>query len=113
MDTDQAGPNPPGEPARRPRLNWILLIALLLAPAILTCLSVLLDKTSNGPAPAVGMITGAIGGVACGIVLGCYVGRSAGAKVILSFLFATVCGIASISIAAFGCLATGYSLNFH
>lgn len=110
---DQAPPPPLVPPPVRPRLNWIVLIALLLAPAVLTCLAVLIDHRSNGPAPGVSLIAGALGGIAAGILLGRFVGRTAAGKVVLSLVFAAVCAVACIGMATVGCLATGYNLNLH
>ena len=103
----------PPELPRPPRFRWLLFLALLLAPAVLTSLSILLDKSSNGPAPAVGLIAGAIGGIACGVLLGCHMGQTTATKVILSFVFTAICGVACITIATFGCISSGYSLNVH
>lgn len=95
------------------RFNWLLLLACLLTPALLTCLTVLIDKSSNSPAPGVAIIGGALGGIGAGVVLGRRLGRSTGLKILFGLIFAAVGGVASITIATVGCLATGYQLNFH
>lgn len=106
-------PLPPETPSSRPRFHWLLFLFSLLAPALLTCLSVFFDKSSNGPAPGVAIIGGAFGGIGCGIILGRRLGRTPGLKILFGVLFAAVCGVVSIALAMFGCLATGYNLNFH
>ena len=111
MDPDSIAAPPPITPPRR--LNWLLMLALLLAPAVLTCLSVLIDKSSNGPAPGVALIAGALGGIGAGILLGRYIGRTDATKILLSVVFSAVCAVASITLSTFGCLASGYNLNFH
>lgn len=94
-----------------PRFNWRLLLALLVGPALLTCLAVLIDKSSNGPAPGVSIIGGALGGIGCGILLGRRLGRTTGLKILLGLIFAVGCGIAAVTLATFGCLASGYKLD--
>lgn len=106
-------PETPPQRPPRPPFPWLHFLVLLLAPAVLTCISVLVDRSSTGPAPAVGFIGGALGGIASGIFLGVWVGRTVAARVVWSFVFAVVCGVVSITLAMFGCLASGYSLNLH
>lgn len=96
-----------------PRFNWLLFLALLLGPAVLTCLSVLINPSSNGPAPGVSIIGGALGGIGGGILLVRRFDRTIGLKILLGVILAAVCAVASITIATFGCLASGYRLNFH
>ena len=113
---NSSAPEPPTtiEPAPRPpRVNWLLFLACLLGPAALTCLAVLLDQSSNSPAPGVSIFGGALGGVGCGVLLGRRFGRTTGLKILLGVIFAVVCGIASIAIATVGCMASGYQLNLH
>jgi hypothetical protein len=99
--------------AARPPFRWVLFIALLLGPALLTCLTVLIESSSNGPAAPVGLIAGGLGGMASGIVLGIWTGRSMALRAVLAIAFAAVCGVVSISLAMFGCLASGFNLNLH
>ena len=114
MNVPATGPAPPVDPnPPPPQTNWLLLLAFLLAPAVLTCLAVLIDKGSNSPAPGVSIIGGALGGIGCGVLLGRRFGRNTGLKVLLGVIFAAVCVVVSITIATFGCLASGYQLNFH
>lgn len=95
------------------RLNWLLLLGLILAPAILTSITVAFDHSSSGPAPAVGLIAGGIGGIASGVLLGCNFGRTIAAKVIFSVMLVAVCGVASITIATVGCLMAGFTMSLH
>jgi hypothetical protein len=101
-------PEPP-----RPPFRYHTFVLLLVGPAVLTCVAVLLGGTRSDLAPAFGFIGGALGGLASGIVLGIWLGRSAAMRVVLSLVFVAVCGVVSISLAMFGCLASGYQLNFH
>ena len=114
MDSDAPVPSLPPEPSPRPpRTNWLLLLACLLAPAVLTCLTVLMDPSSNSPAPGVSILGGALGGIGCGILCSRRFDRTTGMKVLLGVILAIVCGLASITLATVGCLASGYQLNFH
>jgi hypothetical protein len=108
-------PELPALPSQTPRptFRWLLFVLLLVAPAVLTCLAVLVAGNRSDLAPAFGFIGGALGGIASGIVLGIWVGRSAAMRVVLSLVFVAVCGVASISLSMFGCLASGFQLNFH
>ena len=96
-----------------PRLNGLLLLTCLLAPALITCLAAVADKSSRGPAPAVALIGAALGGIGCGILLGRRFGHTPATKIFLGVLFAAVGGVAALTAATFGCLASGYNLNFH
>lgn len=111
-DQNHLPPGPENAPAS-PRFNWWLLLALLLAPAVLTALTVLVDGSSDGPAPGVASIGGLLGGIGCGVLLGRRFGRTTATRVLLGFIFAGGCVMASVAIAMFGCLASGYDLNIH
>jgi len=107
------GPIPPPGPEPAPptaRLNWIVFLALLLGPAALTSLAAFTDNKSEA-APAFALIGGAVAGVGCGILLGRRLGRGTAARVMLSLVFSAICAIACITIAMFGCLASGYQLD--
>ena len=86
-------------------MNWLIFLACLLGPGALTCLAVLMDKSSDGPAPLVIMIGGALGGIGCGVILGRRLGRNLGLKVVIGLIFGVVCSVASITIAFAGCAA--------
>lgn len=106
--------SPPAEtPASPSRFNWLLFFSCLLGPAILTCLAVLIDDRSDGPAPIIGIMGGALGGIGCGIILGRRLGRTSGLKILFGVILAGVCSVVSIALATFGCLASGYNLNIH
>ena len=79
---------------------------------MLTCLAVMLDKGSNGPAPGVALVAGPLGGIGCGVLLGRRLGQTSGMQVVLAIVFAVVCMVVNVTIATFGCLATGHQLNF-
>lgn len=107
---NSADPMPPPTPEPQPspvRLNWIAFLALLLGPAVLTSLAAFANHRSDA-APAFALIGGVLGGIGCGILLGRRLGRSQTARVILSLVFSAMCAVACITIAMFGCLASGY-----
>jgi hypothetical protein len=104
------GSIPPPGPERVPqpaRLNWIVFLALLLGPAAPTSLAAVADHKSEA-APGLALIGGVLCGIGCGILLGRRLGRSTAARVILSLVFSAICAVACITIAMFGCLASGY-----
>lgn len=114
MNSTAPSPSPPAEtPASPARFNWLLFLASLLAPALLTCLAVLIDDRANGPGPVIGIMGGALGGIGCGIILGRRLGRTTGLKILVGVILAGVCSVVSIALATFGCLASGYNLNIH
>jgi hypothetical protein len=113
MSAPVGGPSDTPEPTPpQPRISWLLLFACLLGPAILTSLVALADRSSKGPAPAVAVIAGLLGGIGCGIILGRRLGRTAGLQIVFGLILAGAGAVASITIATIGCLASGYHLDF-
>lgn len=112
-----ANPTPPplaNEPPllRRKKLNWVLFFGALLGPVLLTSLSVLLIGNKTDLAPGIGFFGGALGGIGAGVILGIHVGRTSSARAGLSVLFALIFAVVSVTMSAFGCLASGYKLQF-
>jgi len=111
--------HPENNSARSPESNprpaglfWILLLACLLGPAILTSLAALADRSSRGPAPGIAVLGGLVGGIGFGILLGRRLGRTPGWRIVLGLILAATGVVACITIATIGCLASGYHLDF-
>jgi len=80
----------------------------------LTLLPGLLALTGSSDAAAVGaLLVAPVGALISGIVLGIRVGRSAGTRVLWSFLFIGCCLVASECVAAAGCAMGDPKFNFH
>ena len=102
--------NPPPIPTPA-RFNWLLLLAMLSAPAVLTVLTVLLGAKSGDPAPVAAFFGGSAAGIVCGIMLGLRLGKTTPAKIALSLLFALVMSVVCIGMSCGGCLVSGYQLD--
>src|SRR5436190_9462657 len=69
--TDLPSPEIPGPPhAGRPRFNWWMFVAVLLAPTLLTALCVLLFDKKGDTAPVIAVFGGGLAGIISGIMLG-------------------------------------------
>ena len=85
--------------------------AAMFAPTILTILMV---QTGNKDAPpGIALVGGIISGIICGTLLGRRIGKTPQSKVGLAVALAFLLGAACILMNCFGCLATGYNVNFH
>jgi hypothetical protein len=74
----------------------------------------LLGMTGSADASAVGaLLLAPLGALISGIVLGIRVGKSAGTRVLWSFLFIGCCLVASECVAAAGCAVGNPRFNFH
>ena len=104
--------NPPPIPVPA-RFNWLIFLAVLLAPALLTVLTVLLGAKSGDTAPTVAFFGGGAAGIVCGIMLGRRLGKTTQVKIVLSLVFALVMAVVCIGMSCGGCLASEYQLNFH
>lgn len=100
-------------PPIRPPFRWRQFIGLLLGPGGLTALTALLDSSSNSPAPAVALLGSLVGGLGIGVILGRRWGRNAAGQILVGLLLAVVGAVVCLTIATFGCLASGYQLNMH
>jgi len=107
--SNEAFPNPPpGLP--RPKLNWLVLLAQLFIPTIATIIAV---QMHWGDGAAFIALFGGIGsGLIAGIMLGLRIGRTTGTRVTWCCVFTVVIGAACIGMNCFGCLASGYKLDF-
>jgi len=99
--------SPPPPPAR---INWPVFFAAMFGPTIATILVV--QTQLKDPPPVVAFFGGGISGIICGVLLGRRLGRTRQARILLSFLFVLVMGSACVIMNCFGCLASGYKLNF-
>ena len=106
-----ADPPQPQSPASK--FKWLIFLIALLAPAILTILAVSLGAKQGDTAPTISMLCGTVGGIVCGIILGCRVGKSTPIRVVLSIVFAAIMSVVCIGMSCFGCLASGFQLNLH
>jgi hypothetical protein len=96
----------------RARFRWWIFLIVLLSPALLTCLSVLFVSRKGDTPAAIAVLGGGAAGIACGAMLGRRFGKTAGTKIALGIIFAAILGVACIGMSCFGCLASGYQLNF-
>lgn len=91
--------------------HWALFVSAVLAPPVFTALAAMLDH--RGPAaPALMFLGGAAGGFTAGVMLGCRLGKTPTAKVLLSLVLAAVTAVAVISLSGFGCALGNYKLDF-
>ncbi len=100
--------DPPSAPRR---FGWLLFLLVIFLPTIVTVLAV--QMKSKDLAPAVAMLGGGFSGIFGGILLGLRMGRTPGSRVALSAVWVMVLSVACVTMNCFGCLASGYSLNFH
>ena len=95
------------------RLNWMLFFTVLLAPTLLTSAIIFLGAKRGDAAPTVAVVGAGLSGIWCGVMLGRFLGRSPALKVLFSIVFALVLIAVCIAMNCFGCLVSGYQLNFH
>lgn len=79
---------------------------------MLTSLSAFAGSKSGDLAPETAFVGGLLGGIAAGVILGYHIGRTSAARVGFSILFAPIFAVVCVTMSAFGCLATGYKLQF-
>jgi CDP-diglyceride synthetase len=95
-----------------PSINWVVFLVVLLTPALLTILVVLSGGRDSGAAPAIAFLGGGIAGIICGAMLGRRLGRTTPLKIVLGLVFAMVLSVVCIGMSCFGCLASGFHLDF-
>src|SRR5262245_19568007 len=110
MSSPESLSSPPS--VSRPRFRWWIFLAVLLSPTVLTCLSVLFMTRKGDAPPVIALLGGGAAGIACGAMLGGRFGTTAGTKIALGIVFAVILGIACIGMSCFGCLVSGFQLNF-
>jgi predicted RNA-binding Zn-ribbon protein involved in translation (DUF1610 family) len=94
-------------------IRWCVFFILFFAPILLTILAVLLSAKNGSAPPAIAFLGGGVSGIICGAMLGHRIGRTIGARIGLGILFAIMLVVADITMDCFGCLASGYQVNFH
>lgn len=93
------------------RLNWFIFLVAIFLPTIATVLAV--QMKAKDLAPAVAMIGGGLSGIVGGVLLALRFGKTSGGRLAIGFGLAVVLSVACVTMNCFGCLASGYSLNFH
>jgi len=110
---------PPSEPdSAQPQLpsvktRWPIFFGVLLAPVVLTIFAVLLGTKDGDAPPAVASFAGGAAGIVCGVILGRRLGKTTPMRIFLGVLFAVIMMVVCIGMSCFGCLTSGYRLNFH
>ena len=94
------------------KINWLVFFAALFVPTLLTIATILLGANHGDAAPTVAGLGGIASGIVGGAMLGRRIGRTSAMKIALGILFTLVLGAACIGMNCFGCLASGYQLNF-
>lgn len=89
----------------------MLFLAALFGPPILTMLAALMDNR-GAAAPALMLLGGGAGGLVAGIMLGCRLGRTTTAKVLLGMVLSGVAVIAVITLCGVGCGLGNYKVSF-
>jgi hypothetical protein len=102
--------HPPPVPATA-RFRWLLFLAVMLSPVVLTVLTVLLGARSGETAPMIAVFGGGAAGIICGILLGRWLGKTMPAKIIISLLFALTMVVVCIGMSCGGCLASNYDFS--
>lgn len=104
--------------ASRPpvKIKWIWFWLALMAPPLLTLLSAhFMHSTSSaaneGLSPAIALLGGGAGGLACGILLGIKLGKTSGARVGYAILFGPAMIFVSVLLCFFGCNVGGYHFD--
>lgn len=116
METNLNDPTPPEtvtplSPEPR-RINWLVFLIVLLAPAILSCLAGALGSRNGNVAPVIALFGGGIAGIICRVMLGRRLGKAPGTRLWLGILFAIILAVVCIGMSCFGCMAGGYQLDF-
>lgn len=108
--------NAPGavvSPALPPaQLNWLIFFAVLFAPPLLALLAARGGRPAEGMAAGIALVGGGLAGIACGVLLGRRLSRTAGMRIVLGLIFAAVLSVVCVGMSCVGCLAGGFRLNF-
>jgi len=107
---NDAPPTPLPPEISRPKLNWLVLLAQVFIPTIATIIVVQFHGVDA--APFIAFFGGIGSGLVAGIMLGLRIGRTSATRFWLSCVFTVVLGTACIGMNCFGCLASGYKLDF-
>src|SRR5262249_40952529 len=104
LPTDPPAPVPP------PKFHWLLFLGVIFVPTIITIIAGQLGMKDLAPASA--GLGGGLSGIVAGILLGRRLGRTDAARVGLSLAFVVVLSIACVTMNCFGCLASGFKMDF-
>ncbi len=94
------------------KTHWLIFFSVLLAPVLLTILTVLLGAKNGGAPAGIATIGGGVAGIICGAMLGRQVGSTRPLRIILGTVFAGILMVVCIGMSCFGCLASGFQLRF-
>src|SRR5258705_10069169 len=108
METPQPEPGPSNGP-KRAGLNWPLIIALLIGPAVLALIGALTknDAIATGSSLGGGLISGMI----FGVLMARRFGKSVLSRIVLGLCWAVVFGILVVGISFLGCSIGGFKLD--
>jgi hypothetical protein len=96
------------------KINAFKFFLALLGPTVLTLLSALVFTGPNAPIPVfVGLVGGGLGGMICGIMLGCRSSDLLGGRIFSSLIFSAMFAVVGIVLCTFGCGFGGYQYNIH
>jgi hypothetical protein len=71
-----------------------------------------MKQTGQDIATVIALIGGALSGIICGGMLGRRIGSTPGLKIALGFLFALMIIPVCVGMSCFGCLVSGFKLDF-
>jgi hypothetical protein len=100
----------------RPMFRWKLFLCAFLGPVLLTMVSAAVVHFTavwdrNEPVtPWIALISGTVGGIVCGILLGCQ-SRNPAVRAVLVLLMSCIMIVVCIVLCFFGCTFGGYDLR--
>jgi hypothetical protein len=101
-------PGPPNETGPR-HLNWLLILALLIGPAVVAFLGA--STHLDWLAVASPLIGGLVGGLYCGIRVARRYGKSAFGKILIGLILSAVVGCVIIGIGLVGCALGDFKMG--
>lgn len=107
---------PPNTPLPEPaskvppaQTDWLLLVGLLLAPAVLALLGAV-AKARGDIVVGIPVIGGAVAGVVWGTVLGRRIGKTLGGKILLGVVIGAAFACVSFGLGYGGCMMGGFNI---
>jgi hypothetical protein len=95
------------------KTHWLVFFSVMLAPVLLTILSVRFGAKNGGASTGFALIGGGAAGIVCGAMLGRQVGTTRPLRIILGAVFAGIMMVVCIGMSCFGCLASGFQLRLN
>ena len=102
------------------KIKWLWFWMALMAPPFLTLLSALVVKqtmpahaSNESISPLVALVSAALGGTACGIILGLRQGRTISSRIVISLVWAAVLFIVCLIVCCVGCGFGGYQMRLN